>query len=94
MSHRNAHPVILLDDLREELERGGCLELVLPTDDAWDAATWRVFVTTADGVRRLLIFHRRAEPYEIKTPRGLFSFLRGLGIEEFKVPVPPYDRQK
>ena len=39
----------------------------------------------------MLVRPRTLRPYEIKTPKGLFSFLRGLGIEEIMVPVPNCD---
>lgn len=91
MTPRDAHPVILFDDLKEEIERGGNVELVLPPKQSGDTTLWRVFVETTDGVRYMLVRPRNIRPYEIKTPKGLFSFLRSLGISQITVPVPPVD---
>ncbi|WP_299841564.1 hypothetical protein [uncultured Jannaschia sp.] len=80
--------MILFDDLKEEIERGGSVELVLPPNQPGNTALWRVFLATEDGVRYMLVRPRDIRPYEIKTPKGLFSFLRNLGISEITVPVP------
>lgn len=88
MTSRDPHPVILFDALKEEIERGGSIELVLPPKQPGSTALWRVFLATADGVRYMLVRQRDIRPYEIKTPKGLFSFLRSVGIAEITVPVP------
>lgn len=87
MTPRDAHPVILFDDLKKEVRRGGSVELVLPSSQSESSALWRVFLKTED-VRYMLVRPRNLRPYEIKTPKGLFSFLRSLGITEIMVPVP------
>lgn len=91
MTRRDVHPVILFDALKEEIERGGSVDLVLPTENTESTALWRVFVETADGVRYMLVRERGIRPFEIKTAKGLFSFLRNAGISEITVPVPPKD---
>ena len=93
MTPRDAHPVILFDALKEEIARGGSVDLVLPPKQPGNRALWRVFLQTKDGVRYMLVRPRDIRPYEIKTAKGLFSFLRSLGISEITVPVPPGDGQ-
>lgn len=93
MTLRDAHPVILFDDLKKEIERGGSVEFVLPPPHSGSAALWRVFLQTEDGVRYQLVRPKTVHPYEIKTPKGLFSFLRSLGIAEITVPVPQVEGQ-
>lgn len=90
MTPRDAHPVILFDDLKKEVGQGGSIELVLPDPELESAALWRVFLVS-DNVRHMLVRPRNLHPYEIKTPKGLFSFLRSLGITEIMVPVPGSD---
>ncbi len=93
MTPRDAHPVILFDDLKEEIERGGNIELVLPARQPDDGVSdrWRVFLETKEGVRHQLVRPKTIRPYEIKTPKGLFNFLRSLGITQISVPVPTSD---
>lgn len=90
MTSKDAHPGILLDELKREVGRGGSVELVLPSLETESAALWRVYLT-AGGVRYMLVRPRTLRPYEIKTPKGLFNFLRGIGITEIMVPVPGGD---
>ncbi len=90
MTPRDVHPVILFDDLKKEVGQGGSVELVVPSSQSESAALWRVFLTMED-VRYMLVRPRNLRPYEIKTPKGLFSFLRSLGITEIMVPVPSGD---
>lgn len=90
MTPRDAHPVILFDELKREVGLGGRVELVLPPARSKGATLWQVFLTTED-VRYMLVRPRTLNPYEIKTPKGLFNFLRSLGIREIMVPVPNGD---
>ncbi len=52
MMPRDAHPVILIDDLKDKIERGKNSELVLPAQQPDDGITdqWRV-LETKNGVR-------------------------------------------
>jgi hypothetical protein len=88
MMMREAHPLILFEDLKNEIERGESAELVLPPEQFESTAPWRIFLAATAGHHYMLVRPPNICPFGIKPPMGSSSFLRGLGITGITGSVP------